>query len=84
MTTVKTAISIKESLFAEVEQLAQELKISRSQVFATAVEELLQRRENRAMLIALNQVYAQAPDDEDAAVLEGMRPVHRKLVEGEW
>jgi flagellar motility protein MotE (MotC chaperone) len=48
------------------------------------VEELLQRRENRAMLDALNQVYAQAPDDEEAAVLAGMRPVHRKLVEGEW
>jgi len=84
MTAVKTAISIKESLFAKVEQLAAELNVSRSQLFATAVEQYIQQHENRAMLKALNQVYAQPPDEEETAELEGMRPGHRSLVEGEW
>jgi metal-responsive CopG/Arc/MetJ family transcriptional regulator len=84
MTTVKTAISIDESLFEEANQLAQELKVSRSQVFATALEEYIQRQKNCAMLKALNRVYAQGSDDEDTAEIAGMRPGHRRLVDGEW
>jgi metal-responsive CopG/Arc/MetJ family transcriptional regulator len=85
MTTVKTAISIQKSLFEQVNSLAEELQMPRSQLFVLAVEEFIQRHRNRNMLQALNEVYADALEsDEDTLWREGMRRKHRKLVEGQW
>jgi metal-responsive CopG/Arc/MetJ family transcriptional regulator len=84
MTTVKTAISIQKSLFEKVNSLAEELQMPRSQLFVLAVEEFIQRHHNRNMLKALNEVYADAPDQNEDALREGMRRQHRQLVEGQW
>ncbi len=84
MTTVKTAISIQESLFNQVNDLAEQLRIPRSQLFTLAVEEFIKRHENRSIFEALNEVYAAALDPEEEALQEGMRRQQRQLVEGEW
>jgi metal-responsive CopG/Arc/MetJ family transcriptional regulator len=84
MPTVKTAISIQESLFDQVNELAEELQIPRSQLFALAVEEFIKRHENRSIFEALNEVYAAAPDPDEEALQEGMRRQQRQLVEGQW
>jgi len=81
--TVKTAISIREDLFAEVEQLAKELGVSRSQVFAMALEEFIVRRQNRQLLDALNRAYADEPTDEERALLQAMRRIQREVAD-EW
>jgi predicted transcriptional regulator len=57
MPTVKTAISLQESLFKRVDQLARELDIPRSHVFVLAVEEFIQRYENRKLLKTINEAY---------------------------
>lgn len=84
MPTVKTAISIQESLFNQVNNLAEELQIPRSQLFTLAVEEFIKRYENRCIFEALNEVYAGAPDPDEEALQEGMRRQQRQLVEGQW
>jgi metal-responsive CopG/Arc/MetJ family transcriptional regulator len=84
MPTVKTAISIQESLFDQVNELAEELQIPRSQLFTLAVEEFIKRHENRSIFEALNEVYAAAPDPDEEALQEGMRRQQRQLVEGQW
>lgn len=84
MATVKTAISIQESLFDQVNDLAQELQIPRSQLFTLAVEQFIKRHENRSMFEALNEVYDEAPDPDEEALQEGMRRQQRQLVEGQW
>ena len=84
MATIKTAISIQESLFDRVNDLAQELQIPRSQLFTLAVEEFIKRHENRSIFEALNEVYAAAPDPDEEALQEGMRRQQRQLVEGQW
>ena len=81
--TVKTAISIREDLFAEAEQLAKELGVSRSQVFAMALEDFIVRRRNRQLLEALNRAYADEPTDEERALLQAMRRVQREVAD-EW
>lgn len=81
--TVKTAISIREDLFAEAEQLAKELGVSRSQVFAMALEEFIARRRNRQLLEALNRAYADEPTDEEQALLRAVRRVQREVAD-EW
>ena len=81
--TVKTAISIREDLFAEAEQLAKELGVSRSQVFAMALEDFIVRRRNRQLLEALNRAYADEPTDEEQALLRAVRRVQREVAD-EW
>ena len=84
MATVKTAISIEQSLFERVDDLAEALQLPRSQVFAIAVEEFIQRHENRMILETLNRVYADGLDGDDEALFQGMRPRQRRLLESEW
>ncbi len=84
MANVKTAISLQQSLFEQVDALAQELQISRSRLFVLAVEAFLQRYQNRQLLEAINEVYDDLPDAEEQALRDKMRQQHRRMVEGQW
>lgn len=85
MSNVKTAISLDSTLFQKAEEMAQELKISRSRLFAMAIEKLLREYENQKVTEALNAVYANfTPDPEDELFRKQMREYQRKLVEGTW
>ena len=82
MSHVKTAISIEESLFKEAEQLAGEMKTSRSEFFEMAVSEFVQRQKSRKLLEEINSAY----DDSDAKEWElrqAMKAKHRQILERE-
>jgi metal-responsive CopG/Arc/MetJ family transcriptional regulator len=84
MATVKTAISIRKSLFEQVNNLAEELEVPRSQLFVLAVEEFIKRYQNRKILETLNEVYTDGSDQEGQILREGLRRSHRQLVKGQW
>ena len=84
MANVKTAISIQQSLFEQADALARELHISRSRLFALAVEDFMQRYENQRLLERINDAYADTTTPEEQALLRRMRPQQRQMVEGEW
>lgn len=84
MASIKTAISIREPLFEQVEILARELNISRSRVFVLAVEEFLHRYQNRQLLEEINQAYDDLPDSTENSYLSKIRSHHQGMVEGEW
>jgi len=84
MANVKTAISLQKSLFEQAEALARELHISRSRLFALAVEEFVRRHQNQQLLAQINAAYADTPDQDERALLGRMRRQHRRMVEGEW
>lgn len=84
MATVKTAISIQENLFERIEELARELKISRSQLFARAIEDFIRREENRRITKDINDAYPGEADPAEEDRLLKMRSSHRRMVEGEW
>jgi metal-responsive CopG/Arc/MetJ family transcriptional regulator len=68
---MKTAISIPDELFREIDQCSRRLRVSRSRLFADAAREYLARRRGPAdATAAWNQVIAEAgqPGDEPAAV----------------
>lgn len=62
---MKTAISLPDSVFEEAEALAQQLGLSRSELYAKALQAYLKRYNRRQILLKLNQVYAQEPSDLD-------------------
>ncbi|MEB3149844.1 MAG: hypothetical protein VKL60_12575 [Sphaerospermopsis sp.] len=79
MTTIKTAISIEESLYQEADALAKAMKIPRSQLFAIAMAEFLQREKNRQLVESVNEAYADDLDESENIMLEKMRQHQRKL-----
>jgi hypothetical protein len=84
MANVKTAISIPQPLFEQVEALTREMHISHSRLFALAVEDFMHRYENQRLLYRLNTAYTDAPTPDEQALLRRMRRQHRQMVEGEW
>ena len=84
MSQVKTAISIPEALFEQVERLVEDLDISRSRLFALAVEELVKRHENLKLLDAINAANAESKSESERTRRIRMRDKHRALVEGQW
>ncbi len=85
MTTIKTAISIEESLFKRIDQEAKAQEMSRSGLIALAVESFLSRLEAERITAKLDEVYANGPDEEDVKWLEAARFTFMKSAsENEW
>jgi len=84
MPSVKTAISIEEPLYRELDNLAKEMKISRSRIFSRAAQEYIQHYKSRKLLNDLNEAYGDLPDAEEETLKARMRSRHRKLVKNQW
>jgi metal-responsive CopG/Arc/MetJ family transcriptional regulator len=84
MANVKTAISIREALFKEVDALARRLRVPRSRLFVLAVEAFLEQHRNKQLLERINQAYANGPDRAEQKQLSKMKSRHRELVKGQW
>ncbi len=84
MATMKTAVSLQQSLFEQAEALADELKISRSRLFSLALEDFIRRSHNQQLLKKLNAVYEDGADAKEQTLRRRMRRQHRRIVEGEW
>ena len=82
--TIKTAISIQKSLFEQAESLAQELNVSRSELFGLAIETFVKNHQNQTLLQEINNAYSDEQDANDTARLSKMRKHHRKIVRNEW
>lgn len=84
MPIVKTAISVQDSLFERAETLARQLHISRSQLFARALGEFLDRHENRMLLEAINRSLEGESGSDEKQTVHRMRSIQRRRVEGQW
>ncbi len=54
---MKTAVSVPDDLFRLAEAAARRLRVSRSQLYATAISEFLERQQASAITERLNEVY---------------------------
>ena len=64
MPKVKTAISIEQPIFEQMDVLAKSLKVSRSLLFAMAAREFIQRHNNIELLKLLNETYEEVSESE--------------------
>lgn len=83
MPNIKTGISIEKPIFDQVNELAQDLNISRSRLFVMAVQEFIQRHKNMELLQAINEAYDDLQEPE-TKIVEKMRPRHLKMVKDQW
>jgi metal-responsive CopG/Arc/MetJ family transcriptional regulator len=70
MSSVKTAISVDSSLFDQAEEVAKELHVSRSRLYAMAMEEFLSRRKTQDTIDRLNAVHSAPQTEEDRQFVE--------------
>lgn len=78
---MKTAISLPDDVFESADELAEEMGVSRSQLYATAVAEYVAKYRTRDLTARLDEVYAEEPSG-----LEGvLRTAQAKSVgSSEW
>ena len=84
MENVKTAVSVRKTLFDQAEDLARKLKVSRSRLFALALEDYIRRQQNQDLLAQINAAYADERDATEQTLRRKARRSHRRIVEGEW
>jgi len=66
---MKTAISLPDHIFEEVDRLARQKKTSRSQIFCNAVEEYLKKMKAQRMFETLNLVHKDGLTPEEKLLL---------------
>ena len=84
MTTVKTVVSLEESLLKRADRAAREMKMSRSRLFALAIETFIQQRQDEVLLKSLNEAYGDSPlDEEEKTRLRSMKAYQFQLLKDE-
>lgn len=84
MAVVKTAISIKEPLFEKLEELAGEMDMSRSRLLALALEQFIERYENRRLLEEINTAYAEDSQEEELELAAKHGARRLEALEDSW
>jgi predicted transcriptional regulator len=65
---MKTAISIPDDVFESADELAEQMGVSRSHLYATAVAEYVAKYRASDVTATLNEVYAEEPSGVDRAL----------------
>ena len=77
---MKTAISVPDELFASADSLAKRMRVSRSELYATAVAEYVAKHRSEDITARLNAVYADLSGEMDQA----LRRAQARSVAEEW
>lgn len=77
---MKTAISIRDDIFKEVEVFAKEHHCSRSDVFSMATTEFLEKIKSQKLLNALNEAYSGAESAEETELRKAGEKRYAKTV----
>ena len=78
---MKTAISIPDDVFEKADELAQQLGMSRSQLYANAVAEYVAKHRMRDITARLNEIYATESEVLDPAL---QRAQQKSVRTSEW
>jgi predicted transcriptional regulator len=72
MLGIKTAISLEKNLFNQVNQLANDMHVSRSELFTLAVKDYLKKQESKKILAQLNAAYGDSSNKEEDLISKAM------------
>ena len=85
MAHIKTAISIDENVFKDVQRVTHMIHISRSRLFEIAVRDWLKKQQQKLLIQQINSAVEQDTfDEQDHRQMELMRDHQRNLVQGRW
>ena len=75
---MKTAISIPDEIFREIERFSKEHRYSRNEVFVMAVKEFLDKFKSKELFNALNEVYSKPESLEETTLREKSKGYYSK------
>ena len=78
---MKTAISLPDPLFKAAEMLAGRLGMSRSRLYATALEEFIARHQTRRVSERLDEIYSSQPSALDPHLAKAQA---NSIKDGDW
>jgi predicted DNA-binding protein len=78
---MKTAISIPDPLFERADSYARHAGISRSQLYAVAIESYLRDHERQSVTAALDRIYSEEPSSLDPVLAQLQSAI---LPKDEW
>ena len=81
---MKTAISIDDGLLQEADEIARQMGLSRSRLFALAVLDFLKRQRQEQILLRLNEVYGKGPEAAETRLLKGVKSKVRGTLKDRW
>jgi metal-responsive CopG/Arc/MetJ family transcriptional regulator len=81
---MKTAISIDDGILCEADKTARRMGLSRSRLFALAVDDFLRRQRQEQMLLRLNEVYGSESAPAEKRLLKGIKAKVRRTVKDRW
>ena len=79
---MKTAVSVPDDLFAQVDRLARKSKRSRSEVYSAALREYLARHQPDEVTASLDRVVAEVGASGDRAFIDAAAT--RTLADTDW
>ncbi len=80
---MKTAISIPDDIFKEIDTLSRELHCSRSQILVNAAREYMEKLKNRKIFEALNKAYTEKETEQEAELRRKGKKHYTKLLKTE-
>lgn len=80
-TNVKTGISVNKDLARRADELAHKMGVTRSGLYAMALQEYIQRHDNLRLLEKLNVAYG--ADNEDELLIQGIKRHSRRVLDEE-
>jgi metal-responsive CopG/Arc/MetJ family transcriptional regulator len=84
MHTMKTAISLDDHLLKQADETARRMGLSRSGLFALALQDYLRRRRQQEVAEQLNQVYTGKADLPEQRTTARMKAKFRSTIKDRW
>ena len=81
---MKTAVSVPDEIFKEVEEFSKVHRYSRSKIFAIAVKEFLERQKSWELFNNLNQAYSESESPREGILrAKSKRYYAKKVLKGD-
>ncbi len=80
---MKTAISIPDDLFEDIDKLSKKLHCSRSKIIANASREYIDKLKNKKILDSINKVYSEKETANEVNLRNKSKKYYSKLLKDE-
>ncbi len=80
---MKTAISMPDDIFKDIDKLSKERRCSRSQVLTDAAREYIEKQKNKKMFEQLNKVYSEKETEQESELRRKSKKYYAKLLKGD-
>jgi metal-responsive CopG/Arc/MetJ family transcriptional regulator len=77
---MKVAVSVPDQVFEEAEKVSKRLRVSRSRLYAQALEEFVQKHRKKGVRAALDEVYEAEPSE----IEPGLADLQARALREKW